>query len=135
MPSHVHVLEVETSAAEQFLDLTSKVKGLVQKSGVADGIVVVYCQHTTAAIAVQENTDPGLKDDILGALERAVPKDLPYKHNEPNAHAHVRAALLGSSATVLLDKGKLLLGAWQAIYLVELDGPRRRSVQVKILAG
>src|SRR5688572_1020571 len=120
MPSPIHVLEIKTDAAEQFVDLTSKVKGLVQKSGVQSGLAVVYCQHTTAGLTIQENTDPALKEDILAALERAVPKGAAYKHNEENAHAHVRAALLGSSATVLIDGGKLLLGAWQAIYLVEL---------------
>lgn len=135
MPSSVHILEIATESKEQFVDLTAKVKSLVQKSGVPNGIVHVYCPHTTAAIVVQENTDAALRKDILEALDRAVPPGLKYGHNEPNAPAHIRAALLGSSTMVNLDAGKLLLGAWQAIYLLELDGPRRRTVQVKILAG
>jgi len=135
MPSSVHILEIATDSKEQFVDLTSRVKELVKKSGVKDGIVHVYCPHTTAAIVVQENTDPALRKDILDALDRAVPPGLKYGHNEPNAPAHIRAALLGTSALVNLDGGKLLLGPWQAIYLLELDGPRRRTVQVKLLPG
>lgn len=128
-------LELQTTAEAEFVDLTSKVKGLVQKSGVSSGIVVVYCPHTTAGVTIQENTDPGLKEDILEALERTVPKDRPYRHTEENAHSHVKAALLGSSATAIVEGGKLLLGTWQGIYFVEFDGPRRRTVHVKVIAG
>ncbi len=135
MPSPVHILEIATESKEQFVDLTAKLKSLVQKSGITHGLVHVFCPHTTAAIVIQENTDAALRKDILDALDRAVPPALTYGHNEPNAPAHIRAALLGTSAMVNLDAGKLLLGAWQAVYLLELDGPRRRTVQVKILAG
>lgn len=129
------VLEVQTHTSDEFVDLTSRVKSFVQGSGVASGIAVIFCPHTTAGVTVQENTDPLLKEDILGALERAVPRDLPYKHGEGNAHSHVKAAMLGSSCTVPIENGKLQLGTWQAIYFVEFDGPRRRTVQVRVIAG
>lgn len=131
----VHVIEIQTQKEDAFYDLTAKVKAFVQASGVSSGGVLVYCPHTTAGITVQENTDPALKDDLLRALERMAPADGPWKHGEGNAHAHMKAALLGSSCTVPIENGKLLLGQWQAIYFVEFDGPRRRTVQVKVLAG
>lgn len=130
----VHYIEVQTSAAEEFIDLTARIRALVQQSGVSEGLAVVHCPHTTAALVIQENADPVLKEDILEALEAAVPKGRTYRHAEGNAAAHVKAAMLGSGATVLISGGKLLLGTWQAIYFVELDGPRRRTIQVKLVA-
>ncbi|WP_373044610.1 secondary thiamine-phosphate synthase enzyme YjbQ [Vulgatibacter sp.] len=135
MPRTLNVLEIQTQTADEFVDLTAKVKAVVQQSGVTAGTVVVFCPHTTAGITVQENTDPALKEDLFEALERMVPRDRPQKHGEGNAHAHMKAAMIGSSATVLVEGGKLLLGQWQAIYFVEFDGPRRRTVQVKVMAG
>jgi len=134
VPASVHVIEIQTQSDDAFYDLTPKVKSLVQASGAASGAVLIYCPHTTAGVTVQENTDPALKDDLLGALARMAPADGPWKHGEGNAHAHMKAALLGSSCTVPVENGKLLLGQWQAIYFVEFDGPRRRTVQVKVLA-
>ncbi|AKU90169.1 secondary thiamine-phosphate synthase enzyme YjbQ [Vulgatibacter incomptus] len=126
------VFELHTSRENEFVDLTPRLRSLVEKSGVTDGTVVVFCPHTTAGLTIQENTDPELKRDILGALESMVPKDRPYRHVEGNAPAHVKAMLLGTSCTLVLDGGRLLLGRWQAVYFVELDGPRDRMVQVKI---
>jgi secondary thiamine-phosphate synthase enzyme len=134
VPRTVHLIEIQTEKKDAFYDLTAKVKACVQASGVASGAVLVYCPHTTAGITVQENTDPALKDDLLLALDRMVPADGPWKHGEGNAHAHMKAALLGSSCTVPIENGKLMLGPWQAIYFVEFDGPRRRTFQVKVLA-
>ena len=134
MSRTVHVLELQTQKEDAFHDLTAKVKACVQASGATSGAVVVFCPHTTAGLTVQENTDPALKADLLAALDRMAPADGPWQHGEGNAHAHMKAALLGSSCTVPIENGKLLLGQWQAIYFVEFDGPRRRTVQVKVLA-
>lgn len=129
------VLELQTQASDEFVDLTNKVKAAVQQSGISSGMVLIYCPHTTAGLMIQENTDPALKEDIIAALERAVPRDRPYKHGEGNAHAHVKAAMIGNSCQIPIEGGKLLLGRWQGIYFVEFDGPRRRTVQVKVIAG
>jgi secondary thiamine-phosphate synthase enzyme len=131
----VAALEVPTSRAEELVDVTARVEAAVAATGVADGVVVVYCPHTTAGIAIQENADPDVQVDLLGALDRMAPRTYPFRHAEGNAHAHVKAALVGTSATVLLEGGRLVLGTWQGIYLAEFDGPRRRTLQVKVLAG
>lgn len=129
------VLEIQTQASDEFVDLTSRVKAAVQQSGIPRGMVVLYCPHTTAGLMIQENTDPALKEDIIAALERAVPRDRPYKHGEGNAHAHVKAALIGTSCQIPIEGGRLLLGRWQGIYFVEFDGPRRRTIHVQVIAG
>lgn len=126
------VFEIHTKNKEEFVDLTPRVRGLVEQSGIQDGTLVLFCPHTTAALTIQENTDPVLKKDILGALESMVPAGRPYGHGEGNAPAHVKAALLGTSCTLVVDGGKLLLGRWQGIYFVEFDGPRDRMVEVKV---
>jgi len=135
MARAAQVFELHTKSKEEFVDLTAKVRTFVERSGVEDGTVVVFCPHTTAGLTVQENTDPALKRDILAALESMVPSNRPYGHSEGNAPAHVKAALLGTSCTLVIDGGKLLLGRWQGIYLVEFDGPRDRMVQAKIFAA
>jgi secondary thiamine-phosphate synthase enzyme len=128
-------IEIETHASEEFVDLTGRVQDALSRTGRADGAVLVYCPHTTAGITVQENTDPALKEDLLAGLEALAPRNRPWKHAEGNAHAHLKAAMLGSSCLVPVANGRLQLGRWQAIYLVEFDGPRRRSVQVKVLSA
>lgn len=133
--TRVATIEVATTRAEELVDITARVRAEVASSGVAHGAVVVYCPHTTAGITVQENADPDVQTDLLDALDRLVPRTHPFRHAEGNAHAHVKAALLGTSTTVVLDGGRLLLGTWQGIYLAEFDGPRRRTVQVRVLAG
>jgi secondary thiamine-phosphate synthase enzyme len=135
MPARrVQSFEVATAHPEELVDVTARVQAEVAASRVRDGAVVVYCPHTTAGITVQENADPDLRLDLLEALDRLAPRAGSYRHAEGNAHAHVKAALLGSSATIVLEGGKLLLGTWQGIYLAEFDGPRRRTVQVRVLA-
>ncbi len=134
MSARVHAFEVETSMTLELVEVTDRVRAALAASGAKSGAAIVYCPHTTAAITVQENADPDVKHDLLFALDRLVPRTLPFRHAEGNSPAHVKSALLGSSATVLVDGGKLLLGTWQGIFLAELDGPRRRTVQVRILA-
>ncbi len=130
----LHRLEISTQQRMELVDLTAKLKGLVRQSGVREGICVVAVMHTTAGITVNENTDPHVRDDILAALERAVPSSGHYTHAEGNAHAHVKSSLVGHSTALVVSDGKLQLGSWQAVYLCEFDGPRRREVQVKLQA-
>jgi secondary thiamine-phosphate synthase enzyme len=115
-----------------FIDITSLVRDAVKKSGVDDGLAVVYCPHTTAGITTNENADPDVAKDILLGLDRAFPDRAEFRHSEGNSAAHIKASVISSSATVVIDGGRLLLGTWQGIYFCEFDPPRGRKFFVKI---
>ncbi len=127
--------EVHTSRREEFVDITRQVAEKVAGSGVADGIVVVSCPHTTAGITVNENADPDVTRDLLVGLERLAPRDAGWRHAEGNSDGHLKASLIGSSATLPIDGGRLALGTWQAVYLGEFDGPRTRRIEVTVVPG
>jgi len=129
------LFDVETRAAKECHDLTDRVRELVKRSGVETGLCQVMVLHSTAAIVVNEFDDPNIGKDVLAALDRAVPDHAGWLHDQidDNAHAHIKAALLGPSELVPVAEGDLLLGTWQRILLVELDGPRRRRVSVTCL--
>jgi len=126
---------LQTGARVVFVDITTQVVAEVTRSGVSDGVVVVYVPHTTAGVTINENADPSVRADIKLALEQMVPESLLFTHLEGNADAHVKASLMGSSVTVPLADGSLLLGIWQGVYFAEFDGPRRRRVMVSVLAA
>jgi secondary thiamine-phosphate synthase enzyme len=130
--------EVETRAATQLVEITREVQEAIRASGVNDGIAVVASIHTTAGITVQENADPDVAHDLLLALENAVPARASrgiYLHGEGNSDAHVKTALVGASATLVVERGALVLGTWQGVFLCEFDGPRRRTVAVKVISS
>jgi len=130
--------DVSTRAHTQMIDITDRVQSLLQRSGVENGMCVVFVPHTTAGVTIQENADPDVQHDLLVALAHAVPDELPgggYRHAEGNSPAHLKTSLVGSSVTVLVEGGELVLGTWQGIYLCEFDGPRTRRVQVKAVRG
>jgi secondary thiamine-phosphate synthase enzyme len=117
----------------QMLNITDKVRSIVDQSGVTDGKVLVFCPHTTAAITINENADPLVIDDILLTLEELIPQHrCGYRHSEGNSDAHVKSSLVGTSETLILKNGRLVLGTWQGIYFCEFDGPRTRQVHVQI---
>lgn len=120
---------------EGFLAITAQVKGAVAESGVQSGICVVFCPHTTAGITINENADPDVQTDLLLAYREAFPDRAAFRHCEGNSAAHAKASAMGSSATVLIEEGRLLLGTWQGIYFCEFDGPRNRTFYVKIMAA
>lgn len=126
-------IEIRTRGREDFVDLTAEVERLAAASGVRSGICVVAVPHTTAGVTVNENADPDVRADLAMALRRMAPDALPYAHGEGNSPAHVKAALVGSSATLLVEDGRLQLGAWQGIFLCEFDGPRTRTVRVQVV--
>ncbi len=128
----IQTLSVSTCQRSQMIDITGQVQDLLSKSGVQDGIVVVYCPHTTAGLAINENADPSVRADMLAALDRLVPWQAGYLHTEGNSAAHIKASLMGHSVTMLAEKGKLVLGTWQGIFLCEFDGPRSRRLVVNI---
>lgn len=131
--NNVTELEVKTSSRTEFIDITDQVQKEIQKVGVSDGICYLFVPHTTTGIIINENADPSVKADILMELNKLIPRDDPYKHLEGNAPAHVKASIIGSSETVFIKQGKLVLGTWQGIFLCEFDGPRTRKVLLKIL--
>lgn len=120
---------------QDFYNITSQVREAVAKSGVADGIAVVYCPHTTAGITINENADPDVVRDMLFALDKTFPDRPEFRHSEGNSSAHLKASAVGSSVTVIIDGGKLVLGTWQGIYFCEFDPPRSRKFYVKIMGG
>ncbi len=127
-------MDIQTNACIELIDITDRVRGLVNESGIKDGICVISTRHTTCSIIINEN-ESGLRTDILGILETLIPKDQNYAHDriDNNAHSHLRAILLGMSEIIPVENGHLVLGTWQSIFFVELDGPRKRSVNIKIL--
>ena len=127
--------EIETRAAQECVDLTERVRAAVARSGAASGLCQVLVLHSTAAVVVNETDDPNIGLDLLRALDRAVPAHAGWLHDriDDNAHAHVKAALLGPSELLPIADRELVLGTWQRILLVELDGPRRRRVCVTVL--
>lgn len=126
-------LNVSTGSKTEFVDITDKVQDAVSEAGTEDGVCYVFVPHTTAGITVNENWDPSVERDILMVLDdHMVPHDAGYRHGEGNSPAHVKASLMGSSAMVFVEEGKLQLGRWQGIFLGEFDGPRRRNVWVKV---
>ena len=131
-------LEIRTPASRCLVEITAEVRDAIRASGVADGIAVVWCAHTTAGVTVQENADPDVPRDLLLVLENAVPHRAArgeYQHGEGNSDAHAKAALVGASTTLVVERGLPILGTWQGVFLCEFDGPRTRTVVVKVVAG
>lgn len=120
--------EIRTRVKEEFIDMTSKVRKIIEDSGIRTGICTVFVPHTTAGVTINENADPSVQSDILNTLRTMVPETLPYTHMEGNSPAHVKASLMGSSAQIIIDEGELVLGTWQGIFFCEFDGPRNRKV-------
>lgn len=118
---------------EGMYDISQSIRKIVKESGIQDGQCIVYCPHTTAAIAINENTDPHVCEDILRALDIAFPDRVDYAHLEGNSFAHIRAAVVGPSETIIVENGSLMLGSWQAVYFCEFDGPRKRKYYVKLM--
>ena len=118
---------------ENFYNVTAKVAEAVGKSGVKDGLCIIYCPHTTAGITINENADPDVVRDLLLGLDKAFPDRAEFRHMEGNSAAHLKSTCVGSSKTVIVDEGRLLLGTWQGIYFCEFDGPRSRRFYVKVI--
>ena len=125
-------ISVKTGSRIDMVDITSLVSGEVSKSGVTDGICVVYVPHTTAGVTINEGADPAVCTDIIRKLNELVPPNDRYRHIEGNSDSHIKASVIGSSVTVIVEKGRLVLGTWQKIFFCEFDGPRSRRVYIKV---
>ncbi len=126
-------IEIRTSKQQSFEDITQQVQQAVSESGVQEGLCHLFCLHTTAGLTVNENWDPSVQHDIGLALNEMVPQRRNFQHREGNSPAHVKSSLVGASQTLFVSGGRLVLGSWQGIYLVEFDGPRTRKVLVKVV--
>jgi secondary thiamine-phosphate synthase enzyme len=131
----LQTLSVRTNTRTELLDLTHQVQEMVIKSGVSEGICHVFVPHTTAAVTINENADPSVKADILMVLNKIISDQEPYRHQEGNSPAHVKASVIGPHLTILVSKGRLVLGTWQGVFFCEFDGPRSRRLHVKVVEG
>ncbi|MDR1400072.1 MAG: secondary thiamine-phosphate synthase enzyme YjbQ [Treponema sp.] len=121
-----------STGTEGFYNITEQVQSTLAESGIRDGLCVVYCPHTTAAITINENADPDVVHDMLLGLRKAFPDRAEFRHAEGNSSAHLRSSALGNSVTVIASQGRLVLGTWQSIYFCEFDGPRTRKFFVRV---
>ncbi len=126
-------LPIKTHSRVEMIDITSKVQKVIERGGVIDGLCVIYVPHTTAAVTINENADPDVCRDMIRHFSSLVPQNGSYRHAEGNADSHIKVSLTGSSDTVIIQNGRLLLGTWQSIFFCEFDGPRNRKCYVKIL--
>ena len=122
-------ISIHTKAKEEILDITAEVNAAVRDLGLSQGLVLLFCPHTTAALTVNEAADPSVAEDIGRALAKMVP-NMAFRHEEGNSPAHIRSALLGPSLLLPVEGGRLALGTWQGVYFCEFDGPRHRQVLV-----
>lgn len=129
------VLTVNTRSQTELVDITAEVGRMVAKSGVRQGLCMVYVPHTTAGVTINESADPSVRADLLMVLNQMVPWKADYRHMEGNSPAHAKSTLVGTSQTVAIENGTLVLGTWQGIFFCEFDGPRQRSVHLRILEG
>ncbi|MCP2604742.1 secondary thiamine-phosphate synthase enzyme YjbQ [Candidatus Aminicenantes bacterium AH-873-B07] len=127
------IVEIKTNQHEEFIDITSIIENAVQESGKDEGICFIYVPHTTAGITINENADPSVKRDILMAMDKLIPYTWEYQHSEGNSPAHIKASLIGHSVSLIIERGKLVLGTWQGIFFCEFDGPRRRKVYIEVI--
>ena len=129
-----HSLSIDSR--QTLIDITSYIKEDIKNSSIQNGIVVIYCPHTTAGITINENADPDVVTDLIYGYEKVYPTiDSNYRHFEGNSHAHLKSSCVGASQTLILDNGNLVLGIWQNVYFCEFDGPRKRLFYVKIIEG
>jgi secondary thiamine-phosphate synthase enzyme len=129
----MEVVQIKTMSRIQFMDVTDRVRDVVARSRVKDGIAIVYIPHTTAGVTINEAADPAVVEDINTTLSHLIPHKGGYRHSEGNADAHIKASLMGSSVNIIISEGALVLGTWQGVFLCEFDGPRMRRALIKVL--
>ncbi len=121
--------------AQGMIDITREVRETITESGVGEGICVIFCPHTTGAVTINENADPDVKADFIFGMDKIFPDMKEFRHSEGNSDAHLKSSSVGASETVIVTKGRPLLGTWQGIYFCEFDGPRKRKFYVKVMRG
>ncbi len=126
-------LRVKTNSRTEFIDITQMVEKVVLESGIRSGLCSLVVPHTTAAVTINENSDRNVPHDILKELNKVIPFDDKYTHFEGNSAAHIKSSIIGASMTLMIEDAKLVLGTWQAVFFCEFDGPRDRSILVKLV--
>ncbi len=129
----VFEFSLKTTKSNEFVNITGLVKDAVKRSGVENGMCVVFVPHTTAGVTINENADPNVVKDMLMELSKIVPEDKEYRHAEGNSSAHIKASMMGSNQTIIVENGELKMGVWQGIYFTEFDGPRQRKFFVNVM--
>jgi len=127
---------LDISGRQEMINITEYVRRDIQNSSIMNGIITVFCPHTTAGITINENADNDVQRDLIYGYEKIFPtRDSRYRHFEGNSHAHMKSSAMGASQTLILEEGKIILGIWQDLYFCEFDGPRKRYFYVKIIEG
>ncbi len=126
-------IKVKTAKHTSVVNITQRIRDIVETSSVDNGLCIVYVPHTTAAVFINEGADPDVVKDILNTLEKLIPWTNGYAHTEGNAAAHIKSSIIGNSRIIPILEGKLMLGRWEAVFLAEFDGPREREVIVSIV--
>src|SRR5687768_17297427 len=134
MPA-METIDVKTTTRSEMIDITALVRAAIRRSGVSEGIACVFCPHTTAGVAIQENSDPQVKADMVRHMNLIVPREAGSERPDQNSDAHIKGALVGQSLSLIVEGGRPQLGSWQAIFFCEFDGPRSRRVLVRVVGG
>lgn len=127
--------KVRTKSRNDFIEITNEINNLVTNSRIKNGLCVVYVPHTTAGVFINENADPTVPTDISNILDKLIPWKADYWHLEGNSAAHMKSILTGSSVQIIIENNKLILGTWQGIFFAEFDGPRERTILIKLIEG
>lgn len=125
--------QIQSRAREELLDITSTVQKVIHTNNWQDGVVLLFCQHTTCGLTINEGADPAVRQDLIRFFQEIAPQGHGWQHLEGNTDAHIRSSLLGVSLPVPVAGGRLCLGRWQSIYLYEGDGPRLRTLLLQFL--
>lgn len=132
----MHTITISTNDKTELLDITERVQSALREMGGTDGVLYLFCPHTTAGLTLNENWDPDVERDILLTVDGHIaPADSRHRHGEGNSPAHIKTALFGSNTLIFVENGRLQLGRWQGVFLAEFDGPRRRNVWLKFLGS
>ena len=135
MTNNLYTFELSTEEKQSFIAIVEYLQQALSRSGIKNGLMLVFCPHTTAAITINENVDPDVKTDLSLGLNQTYPNKEEYIHMEGNSDGHMKSSVLGASETLIISKGRLVLGTWQSLYFCEFDGPRERNFMVKIIEG
>lgn len=128
-------IPVKTRKKTEFINITREIEKALADSDIIDGFCLLYVPHTTAGITINENADPSVKSDILKILNQVVPWEAGYGHMEGNSPAHIKSSIIGVSEWVAIENSRLVLGTWQGMFFCEFDGPRNRTLYLKVLAA
>jgi secondary thiamine-phosphate synthase enzyme len=126
-------IDIKTRDKVDLVDVTAEVQNVVDRADITEGTCFIYCPHTTSGIVLNENWDSSVERDVAMILDRMAPQDLDYRHREGNAPAHAKSVLVGSDHFIFVQDGTLQMGRWQGVFLAEFDGPRSRTLWVKVV--